>query len=68
MAQTFRKWHKLIQICATSGERKIFPSANPARLLLNPLGKPRLGFKPYFGKVGNTGEKNILNVQNCANL
>ena len=23
---------------------------------VNPLGKPRLGFKPYFGKVGNTGE------------
>ena len=30
MAQTFRKWHKIIQICETSGERKIFPSANPA--------------------------------------
>ena len=22
---------------------------------VNPLGKPELGFKPYFGKVGNTG-------------
>ena len=30
------------------------------------LGLPGLGFKPYFGKVGNTGEQNILNVQNCA--
>ena len=34
---------------------------------VNP-GLPGLGFKPYFGKVGNTGESNILNVQNCANL
>ena len=34
---------------------------------INP-GLPGLGFKPYFGKVGNTGESNILNVQNCANL
>ena len=34
---------------------------------VNP-GLPRFGFKPYFGKVGNTGESNILNVQNCANL
>ena len=23
---------------------------------VNPLGKHGLGFKPYFGKVGNTGE------------
>ena len=42
---------------------------------VNPLGKPGvnpglpgLGFKPYFGNVGNNGEYNILNVQNCANL
>ena len=34
MAQTFRKWHKINQICETSGERKIFPSANPASDLL----------------------------------
>ena len=29
MAQTFRKWHKIYQICENGGERKIFPSANP---------------------------------------
>ena len=34
---------------------------------VNP-GLPGLGFKPYFRKVGNTGELNILDVQNCANL
>ena len=31
MAQTFRKWHKINQICENGGERKIFPSANPAK-------------------------------------
>ena len=30
----------------------ISPRVNP---LVNP-GLPGLGFKPYFGKVGNTGE------------
>ena len=34
MAQTFRKWHKIIQICENSGERKIFPSANPAAIYI----------------------------------
>ena len=33
MAQNFRKWHKINQIGETSGERKIFPSANPGQLL-----------------------------------
>ena len=32
MAQTFRKWHKINQICENGGERKIFPSANPGGL------------------------------------
>ena len=30
MAQTFSKWHKINQISENGGERKIFPSANPA--------------------------------------
>ena len=33
MAQTFRKWHKINQICENGGERKIFPSANPAEVI-----------------------------------
>ena len=43
------------------------PSLPGLTHLVNP-GLPGLGFRPYFGKVGNAGEYIILNVQNCINL
>ena len=44
MAQTFRKWHKINQICENGGERKIFPSANPGQALTKHAINSRFNF------------------------
>ena len=62
MAQTFRKWHKINQICENGGERKIFPSANPGHtsfwgerggLVVNfsDSGSRGRGFEPHSGQT-----------------